>query len=187
MRTASVLPPPDTTDKTMQKWSKAPLQTFLVESFPDTAFPQTTSDSDLLYIKDRYLQARADGLSDADARARIADQAKGRDVTLAIARKSIATLARSKSDAELKAMLACRESSTPERRHQQAYQASASTIDPVGRLDASDAGNSTAEAISSGWPMRPIVVHAGAADVQRISAASPCRSPPARCRRAIWH
>ena len=91
----------------MQKWSKAPLQTLLIESFPDTAVPNTMSESDLLYLKDRYLQARVDGLGDADARARIADQAKGRELAFAISEDSIVTLARSKSDPELKAMLAC--------------------------------------------------------------------------------
>ena len=105
--TAYNKPPPDMTDKLMQKWSAAPLGTFLIEPFPDTNFPQTTAESDTLSLKYAYLAARADGLDDAAARAKIADRANGETIELSISEEEAATLARAKTDPEMLRMLAC--------------------------------------------------------------------------------
>ena len=90
---ALLLPPPGVTDKTMKKWSEAPLQTLMIEKFPDTGFPQTMAESQTLGLKYDYLRARMDGLDDGAARAKIANDAKGETIALTISEAEAATLA----------------------------------------------------------------------------------------------
>lgn len=100
-------PPPSMTDALMKAWSEAPLETILIEKFPDTAFPKTAAETNTLYLKSLYLQARLDGMDDAAARASIADKAKGETITLAISEEEAATLAKAKTDPEIRKMNAC--------------------------------------------------------------------------------
>jgi hypothetical protein len=103
------IPPPDYPDPRAAAWSKAPLDPILAENFPDLATAKTMAEYEILELKAAYLSARLfDRLSDADARAKIADKAKGRPVNLAISREALARLAGAKTDPELKAMTTCR-------------------------------------------------------------------------------
>ncbi len=96
VETAYDKPPPDVTNNVFKTWSAAPLETLLIEPFPDTGFPRTMAESNTLFLKYAYLSARADGLDDRAARARIADKAKGEDIVLAIGEDALATLSRAK-------------------------------------------------------------------------------------------
>jgi hypothetical protein len=105
--TAAMKPPPGATERPYKQWSEAPLTPILIERFPDTDFPKTEAESNTLRLKALYLQARLDGMDDAAARSSLAGEAKGETITLSISEEEAATLAKAKTDPQMRETLAC--------------------------------------------------------------------------------